>query len=160
MPDLETQQSKTYQLVADSVHDGDTLRVSDGAKEIKIHLCGIDALEKEQAMGMASRDYLRSLVNKGNGSIIVVSVEQDRYGRTVAELFVTPRPNQGYQAGGEIAVNAQIVKDGYAHHYDRYSGNCPNRQVLSRLEANAKDQRLGVWRDDEAERPWDYRRSR
>lgn len=156
---FDNQQSKIYQLVAGSIYDGDTLRVTDGVEELKIRLCGIDAPEKEQPMGMEARDHLSSLIAKGDGSIIVVPVEQDRYGRTVAELFIKPRSGQGYQAGEEIAVNAQMVVDGYAYHYDRYSGNCPNGQVLSRLEANASQQGLGVWRDPQAVRPWDYRKS-
>lgn len=157
MPDFDAQQSQTYQLVPGSISDGDTLRVTDGRAELRIRLCGIDAPEKDQPLGIAARDHLRSLINKGDGSVIVVPVEQDRYGRTVAELFIWPRSGQGYQSGEEIAVNAQMVADGYAYHYARYSNSCPNGQVLSQLEANAKQQRLGVWRDVNAVRPWEYR---
>jgi len=74
-----------------------------------LHLSGIDASERGQSLGIAARDHLRSLINRGNGSIVVVPVEQDQYGRTVAELYVQPRSGLGYQAGEEIAVNAQIV---------------------------------------------------
>ncbi len=48
-----------YRLVPGSVYDGDTLRVTDGTQEIKIRLCGIDAPEKDQPMGVESRDHLR-----------------------------------------------------------------------------------------------------
>jgi micrococcal nuclease len=154
---FDQQQSKTYRLVPGSVHDGDTLRVSDQAEELKIRLCGIDAPEIEQAMGTEARDHLRELIAKGDGTIIVVPVEQDRYGRTVAELYVKPRPGQDYQVGEEIGLNAQMVADGFAHHYARYSGDCPNGQVLSGLEASAQQQRLGVWRDGNAVRPWEFR---
>jgi endonuclease YncB( thermonuclease family) len=157
MPDFNQQQSKVYQLVPDSIYDGDTLRVSDGAGELKIRLCGIDAPEKEQPMGVEARDHLRGLIGKGDGTIIVVPVEKDRYGRMVAELFVKPRSQNN--TGEEIAVNAQMVIDGYAHHYDRYSGNCPNGQMLSRFEISAKQQGLGVWKNGDAVRPWDYRKS-
>ena len=50
---------QVYRLVPGSVYDGDTLRVTDGAQEIKIRLCGIDAPEKEQPMGVESWDHLR-----------------------------------------------------------------------------------------------------
>ena len=60
----------------------------DGRKELKIRFCGIDGPERDQAGGIESRDHLRSLIAQGDGSVIVVPVEVDRYGRTVAELFI------------------------------------------------------------------------
>ena len=151
-------QGEEYQLVKGSVYDGDTLRVSRSGKETKIRLCGIDAPEKNQPMGTAARDHLRSLLAKGDGSIIVVPVESDRYGRLVAELFVKPRAGQGYQADEEIPINAQMVADGYAYHYARYSGNCPNGSLLAGVEGQAQQQKRGVWNDPNAVKPWDYRR--
>ena len=44
--------SEPWALVPGSVYDGDTLRVTDGAQEVKIQLCGIDAPEKDQPMGV------------------------------------------------------------------------------------------------------------
>lgn len=38
----------------------------------------------------------------GNGSVVVIPVEKDRYGRTVAELFVM-------ENGGEIHLNSEMV---------------------------------------------------
>ena len=110
-------------------------------------------------MGIASRDHLRSLINQGNGSILVTPVETDRYGRTVAELFIQPRAGQGYQLGEEIAMNAQMVRDGYAYHYAQYSDSCPNGQVLASLEEEAQTARRGVWVSTNAMKPWDYRRA-
>jgi micrococcal nuclease len=152
-------QSTTMQLVPGSIYDGDTLRVRDGFQEIKIRLCGIDAPEIEQERGIASRDHLRSLINQGDGSVIVVPVETDRYGRLVAELFIQPRLELGYQPGEEIAINAQMVLDGYAHHYARYSARCPNGGILEALESEARSAGRGVWRNGNAVRPWEYRRS-
>jgi micrococcal nuclease len=108
-------------------------------------------------MGIEARDYLRSLINKGDGSVIVVPVEGDRYGRMLAELFVQPRPGQGRQPEEEIAVNAQIVRDGYAYHYAQYSSNCLNGAMLAYLESDAQQEKVGVWNNPNAQRPWDYR---
>jgi endonuclease YncB( thermonuclease family) len=63
--------SETWALVPGSVYDGNTLRVTDGAKELKIRLCGIDASEKDQPMGVESREHLRSLIDHGDGSRVV-----------------------------------------------------------------------------------------
>jgi len=54
------EQSQVYRLVPGSIYDGEPLRVSDGFQQIKIRLCGIDAPEKDQPMGMVSRAPLRS----------------------------------------------------------------------------------------------------
>ncbi|MGB7251946.1 MAG: thermonuclease family protein, partial [Phormidesmis sp.] len=80
--------SQHYDLVPGSVYDGDTFRVSDDNQEIKVRLCGIDAPEKDQALGTESRDHLRSLIARGSGRIILVPTDTDQYGRTVAEAFV------------------------------------------------------------------------
>lgn len=145
MPD-----SEYYQLVPGSVYDGDTLRVTDGSKEIKIRFCGIDAPEKEQAMGLEARDHLRNLIDQGDGRLVVLPVETDRYGRTVAEVFVPT-------STAEIHLNSQMVADGYAYHYARYSGECPNGHLLAGVEAQARSRSAGVWASPNAVKPWDYR---
>lgn len=139
-------------LVDGSVYDGDTLRVERAGEEMKIRFCGIDAPEKDQPGGIESRDHLRSLVAQGDGSIGVVAIEKDRYGRTVADLFVMRRD------GSEIHLNSQMVADGHAYHYARYSGNCPQPDLLARAEEIAKDEGGGLWQNPNAERPWDYRK--
>ena len=145
-------ESEQYQLVPGSVYDGDTLRVTDGSKEIKIRLCGIDAPEKEQPMGIEARDHLRDLIAQGDGSLIVVPVKRDRYERTVADVFV---PLAGTEE--EIHLNTQMVLDGYAYHYEQSSSDCPDDYLLARVEERAKASGLGVWVNPDAERPWEYR---
>ena len=76
-----------------SIYDGDTLRVVRGNEELKIRFCGIDAPEKKQPLGIESRDYLRSLIAKSDGTIYVLPIEQDRYNRTVAELWIPVGPD-------------------------------------------------------------------
>ena len=49
-----------WQLKPGSIYDGDTLRVVRDGEELKIRLCGIDAPEIKQPLGIESRDYLRS----------------------------------------------------------------------------------------------------
>ena len=139
-------------LIDGSIYDGDTLRVERAGAEMKIRFCGIDAPEKDQAGGIESRDHLRSLIAQGDGSIGVVPIEQDRYGRTVADLFVVRRD------GSEIHLNSQMILDGHAYHYARYSANCPQPDLLARAEEIAKGEGVGLWRNPNAERPWDFRK--
>jgi len=74
------------------VHDGDTLRLTDGRR---VRLIGIDAPElardgrPAQPFGIAARDYLRQLVKQhGNRVSLVFDTEKKgKYGRTLAYLF-------------------------------------------------------------------------
>ena len=120
--------------------------------ELKIRLCGIDAPEVEQLMGIEARDHLWSRLDQGDGTIIGLPIETDRYGRTVAELFV-----QGVDREEEIHINSQMTYDGYAYHDDQYSDNCPNTDAIAKGEEIAKAARTGVWTNLKAVQPWEYR---
>lgn len=147
--------SEYWQLVEGIVYDGDTLRVKrceEQCEELKIRLCGKDAPEKDQALGIEARDHLQSLIDQGDGTVIVLPVEQDRDDRTVAELFV---PVVGREE--EIHLNSQMTYDGYAYHYEQYSDSCPNQSAIALGEERARAERAGVWMDLNAVKPWDYR---
>ena len=141
-----------FQVVDGSIYDGDTLRVTSGDEEIKIRFCGIDAPEKAQDFGEASRDRLRELVSIGGNQLGIVPIEQDRYGRTVAEVWITTVND------GAINLNTQLVADGMAYHYEQYSGNCPSKSAIASAETEAIARGAGVW-SRESIRPWDYRRT-
>nr|WP_256380617.1 thermonuclease family protein [Pleurocapsa sp. PCC 7319] len=79
-------------------------------------------------------------------------MEQDRYGRTVAELYVKDSRSTA------INLNVQMVRDGYAWHYERYSGNCPIRGEFAIAEQLAKDEKLGIWNGSH-QKPWEWRKA-
>ncbi len=141
--------SQLWQVKEGSISDGDTLRVIRGNEELKIRFCGIDAPEKAQALGIQSRDYLRSLVGFSKNQVYITPIESDRYGRTVAELFDT---------NGNF-LNAEMVKAGLAYHYQRYSGNCPHKQDIVVAEKTAQKSKLGVWANNNSQPPWQWRRT-
>lgn len=132
-------------IVPGSIHDGDTLRIRQGEKVTKIRFCGIDAPELAQPLGPESRDYLKRLV--GDGAVRVVTVEKDKYDRTVAELFLPDGRS----------VNVEMVRAGMAYHYERYSGNCSVRGMIVQAEDEAKSRHIEVWGGD-YQKPWDYRK--
>jgi micrococcal nuclease len=141
------------------VSDGDTITVKRGNETKKIRFCGIDAVEKQQKLGPQAKSYLQSLIDKGDGTVMVIPIEQDRYGRTVAELFVKPRTGTpGYQSEEEIFLNGEMVRAGFARHYTRYSGNCPNKGAIEQAEKIAIKNRAGVWNDPSAVPPWEFRK--
>ena len=137
-----------WQVKEGSIYDGDTLRVIRGNEELKIRFCGIDAPEKKQVLGIESRDYLRSLVAFSQGQVYITPIENDRYGRTVAELFCI---------NGNF-LNAEMVKAGLAYHYQRYSGNCPHKQGIVIAEKTAQKSKLGVWGNNNSQPPWIWRK--
>ena len=141
-----------WNLKPGSVYDGDTLRVVRGNEELKIRFCGIDAPEKQMPMGIESRDYLRSLVDIGKGELLLVPVEKDRYGRTVAEVYVQDRKTSA------INLNLEMVRAGYAWHYARYSHSCPIRDELVMAEGMAKQEGAGIWKGN-PQPPWEWRKA-
>ena len=145
--------AQQWRVKPGSIYDGDTLRVIRGDEELKIRFCGIDAPELKQPLGVESRDYLRSLIAKSDGTVHVLPIEEDRYGRTVAELWIPIEPD--YEA--EIHLNTAMVEAGMAWHYQRYSGNCESAKNLVWAEEIAKDEKLGVWNGNH-QKPWEWRK--
>ena len=141
-----------WQVKKGSIYDGDTLRVVRGQEELKIRFCGIDAPERSQELGIESRDHLRSLVNISNGEVLLVPIEKDRYNRTVAEIYVKDSDDTA------INLNVQMVRDGYAWHYERYSGSCPIRGEFAIAQKMAQKEGLGIWKGN-PEPPWVWRKA-
>jgi micrococcal nuclease len=149
--------AQTWQVI--KVADGDTITVIQGDRKEKIRFCGIDANESQQKGGQEAKAYLRSLIDKGDGTVIVNPIEKDRYGRTVAELFVKPRTETPDSHSGEaIFLNGEMVKAGFARHYSRYSSTCPGREIIEQSEAIAIANHAGVWGDPSAIPPWEFRK--
>jgi len=76
-------------------------------KEHKIRLAGIDAPERKQAYGLASRKHLASIV--AGKQVTVEYQKRDRYGRIVGKVLVDG-----------IDVCLEQVKAGFAWHYKKY----------------------------------------
>lgn len=124
------------------VTDGDTLTCLTSAKEqIKVRLAEIDAPEKRQAFGERSKQSLGELCHEKQAQVRVV--DRDRYGRTVGRVIC---------AG--IDANVAQVRRGMAWVYDQYARD----PALSRLQANAKVARVGLWADADPVAPWEWRR--
>ncbi|PPS42098.1 hypothetical protein B1A85_15685 [Chroococcidiopsis sp. TS-821] len=114
-------------------------------------MCGIDAPELDQPLGYESRDFARSLVAAAGNNIILMPIEKDRYGRTVAEVFVVLKDGQ------EQSLQEELLKSGLAYVYQRYISGCFNAESMKEAEAIAVSKRIGVWSGNH-EKPWDYRK--
>ncbi len=151
---LRSRDAAAWQVKPGSIYDGDTLRLIGNNEELKVRLCGIDSPELAQPLGIESRDYLRSLIAQGDGTIHVLPIEKDRYGRTVAELWIPIKPDFERQ----IHLNTAMVEAGMAWHYEKYSGSCESAENLGWAEKIAKDEKLGVWNGSH-QAPWLYRQA-
>ena len=132
------------------VADGDTLTVLDAQKkQHKIRLLGIDAPEKAQPFGQKSKESLSGLAFQKQ--VQVRSSKQDRYGRTVGQVFV-----------GNMDVCLEQVKLGMAWHYKTYQREqSPEDRVLyDRAESQAREQRVGLWQDPSPLEPSAFRRQK
>lgn len=127
------------------VTDGDTITVlRDGHDQIKIRLYGIDAPESGQPFGKAAK---QSLASKVYGQSVEVEVmDKDRYGRTVARIFVE---------GDD--VNAAQLRSGHAWLYRQYCKDWVCGE-WARLEAEARSSEAGLWADNDPTPPWQWRR--
>jgi len=132
-------QPMTGKVVA--VADGDTLTVLDGSRtQIKVRLDGIDTPERGQPFGTVARERLADLTM--GKTVTIHGSKRDRYGRTIGRVEVEGQD-----------VNRQMVADGLAWHYTRYSDD----QQLAAAEREARAARRGLWADAKPVPPWEWR---
>ncbi|WP_081303109.1 thermonuclease family protein [Gilliamella sp. App6-5] len=125
------------------VIDGDTVDILTVKKQkIRVRLLDIDAPERGQAFGDASREHLASLIAGKN--VFVKENKKDIYKRTLGTIFFN-----------KVNINAKMVESGYAWAY-RYKGIADNK-IMVKLEENAKQNKKGLWKDKYPITPWDFR---
>lgn len=122
------------------VSDGDTITVLVEQRQVKVRLNAIDAPERKQDYSQKSTDALADLVF--GKEVRVVTHGEDRYGRTIGDVFV-----------GQTNVNEKLVEDGWAWNFLKYSKS----QRLAELEKEARDAERGLWAGKSPVAPWDYR---
>jgi hypothetical protein len=113
------------------VFDGDTILINDGRK---VRLAGVDAPEvdspysREEPGGPQSRAYLKALIEGRKVAVRVGREPYDRYGRTLAFVYLD-----------DVLVNGRIIRDGLARAYRRF--DYPSLQgPLHRLRGRGEGQ--------------------
>ena len=106
------------------VADGDTITIlTDSKEQVKIRLFGIDAPERKQAFGQKSKDFWQSLL-------------------LVKEWKLK-----------KSDINEQMVLNGYAWAYTRYSKDYVSEHNKARAS------KFGLWADPNPIEPQDFRRA-
>ncbi|QLE43670.1 thermonuclease family protein [Nostoc sp. C052] len=146
------------------VSDGDTLVVKDtNGKNFTVRFACVDAPEiahtnKEKqskrtsdrnqfTWGVKAQERVQQLVQQGGDRVTLNITDSDRYGRKIAEV----RLKNG------TFVQQVLLQEGLAKVYRPYLNKCPSKDLVQQAEAEAKEQRLGVWSDTKFVNPWEYR---
>jgi endonuclease YncB( thermonuclease family) len=142
-----------------NVADGDTITVRQTTgQEMKLRLACIDAPETPkpgkpgQPLGQEAKQKLSALVAAANNEVMVIPIEKDKYGRTVAEIMSRGKD------GVEVSFQEEMLKSGMSFLYRQYAKNCPNVAAFEQAEKIAIASKAGVWSNPTLERPWEYRR--
>lgn len=129
------------------VSDGDTITLLDSNhSQHKIRLTGIDAPEKKQAFGQASKKSLSDIVF--NQNIVVLWEKRDRYKRILGKVLLN---------GQDVCL--EQVKRGMAWHYKKYQRdqNPEDKAAYALAENKARDLRLGLWAHEAPIEPAQFR---
>ena len=122
-----------------SIHDGDTITILQDKQQIKVRLFGIDAPEKKQDYGQRSKQFLASLIA---GQVVEVEPKgKDRYKRTLGIIYFKGQD-----------INAQMVLNGYAWAYVKYS------RIYADQEKLARENKRGLWQSSNPTTPWEWRK--
>lgn len=149
---------RTIEGIVTRVSDGDTIAVQDdlGTKS-KVRLYGIDTPETErrnQKTGRISKpgqpygsEAQRILESKVAGKRVRLDVlALDKYKRLVALVRLEDRN-----------INREMVSEGWAWAYRKYLES-PYYSEFINIEESAKTRRLGLWKDESPEPPWEFRK--
>lgn len=131
-----------------AVTDGDTVKVLTADKqEVKVRLFGIDAPEKAQDYGQKAKQFTSGLIF---GKEVRVEVEAtDRYKRSVGLIYL-----------GDMLINAELVKEGFAWVYPQYCKKQPLCGNMKALEEKARQDKKGLWAMPAPTPPWEWRKDK
>jgi micrococcal nuclease len=135
----ETRQRSEEQVpagiyVVKKVKDGDSLTLANGAE---VRLVGIDTPEKDSPLADKARQFARELLEGSTIRLVPAKEPMDRYKRNLAYIFIESED-------GEILVNAEIVKLGYAYAWP-YKPNFAHREEIFSAQKEAQTAKRGLW---------------
>ena len=126
------------------VQDGDSFKATENGKDITIRLFGVDCPEKGMDYANKAKKFTKQAIE--GKTITYQMVEKDRYDRIIARV---------YTEDGKL-LNLELLENGLAHHYTRYS----NDKDFAAAEKMAKANKMGLWSMNKVVKPWDYRKSK
>jgi micrococcal nuclease len=151
---------RTIEGIVSKISDGDTVHVTDSqGTKVKVRLYGIDAPETEklnkktghvskpgQPYGDEAYQALYRKVHRKSVKLDVMAVDQ--YKRSVGIVYLNSRN-----------VNQEMVAEGWAWAYRQYLDR-PHASDYIQAEEQARANRLGLWKQNNPQPPWEFRKLR
>ena len=129
------------------VSDGDTFHFVEKGKsqnqKIRVRLAEVDCPESTQPYGLEAKEFVMDRIFKK--TVMIHQTDIDQYGRTIAHVF--------YGDGKNLAE--ELLSNGYAWHYKRYSDS----QTYADLELVAQAQKIGLFKNSDQIPPWEWRKN-
>lgn len=126
------------------IRDGDVLKVSHPDKGVvTIMLYGIDAPDNRQPFFKQAKEFLTDKVEGQVVNVLEFVTEQ----KAVTAIIVHDGVN----------INEQILQAGYGWVYKNYCKQDFCSDWLN-YEKQARDQKLGLWQDENPIPPWEWRK--
>ncbi len=130
-----------YKVVG--IKDGDTFVLLMDGKEQVVRFAHIDCPEKKQPFGTKAKQFVSDLCF-GEYVTLIHNKKFDRNKRLIAEVLRKDGTN----------LNKMLVLNGLAWHYKEYSKSTEYQE----LELVAKQNKVGLWIDNEPVAPWQWRK--
>ncbi|WP_282087060.1 thermonuclease family protein [Aquimarina algiphila] len=124
------------------IKDGDTIEVLYKEEPIIIRLEHIDCPEKKQPFGLKAKQFTADFCFNKNVKVISKG-KFDRYRRLIAVIAYKNK-----------ILNKQLVANGYALHFKKYSKDT----TYTTLEKQARLNRKGMWSQEKLIEPWLFRK--
>ncbi|MDO8886687.1 thermonuclease family protein [Candidatus Oleimmundimicrobium sp.] len=127
--------------------DGDTIEVEIDGKTYKVRYIGIDTPELHhpskpvEEYAQEAYEFNKSLVEGKEVRLVKDISEVDKYNRFLRYVYV-----------GDLFVNAELVKQGYAH-ASTYPPDVAHEDEFRELETQARNDLLGLWAPETEEPP-------
>lgn len=136
--------NETFTAKVIRILDGDTMEVLCKNTPVKVRLAHIDSPEKRrsQPFGSNSKKALSDLCFRQD--VVVYGEKYDRYHRLIAIVMNNKKQ----------VVNQEMIKQGMAWHFKRYSAD----PIYANLELQARKNKIGLWTDPNPVPPWEWRK--
>lgn len=127
------------------IKDGDTFVLLIDDKEQVVRFAHIDCPEKKQPFGNKAKQFVSDLCFGTYVTLVYNDKNKyDRNKRLIAEVILEDGRN----------LNKELVKNGLAWHFKKYSDN----EEYAQLEIEARSNKIGIWSEPNPIAPWDWRK--
>lgn len=125
-----------------AITDGDTFTLLKAdSTTTKIRLASIDCPERKQPFSTKAKDFVSDEIF---GITVAIKIQsKDRYRREIGWVYYEGK-----------CLNEELLKEGLAWHFKRYSDD----EKLQELEDRARKKKKGLWAEQDPVPPWEWRK--